>query len=44
MFVGKAGAYLSEAHFMCSLLALETNIKLDRKPLTGTHTLAYYEH
>ncbi len=33
MFLGKAGAYPSEAHFWCSTLALSTNIKLSLERL-----------
>jgi hypothetical protein len=50
MFLGKAGAYLSEAPFRCStlgrLLASPENIrkKLEKKSLAGTNTLAYYEN
>jgi hypothetical protein len=48
MFVGKAGAYPSEAPFRYStlnrLLALPTNISLAWKGLPRTDTLAYYKH
>ncbi len=46
MFVGKAGAYPSEAGFTLkgSLLALPTSIRLGWKGLPETNTLASYEH
>ncbi len=48
MFVSKSGAFLSKTHFrfypLEMLLALPTNIVLGWKGLTGTNTLAYYEH
>jgi hypothetical protein len=49
MFVGKAGAYPSEASFRCSALAWDpglthTHIRLDWKGLPGTNILAYYEN
>jgi len=40
MFVGKAGAYPSEAPFR--LLALPTNTRLGWGGLPGTNILAYY--
>jgi hypothetical protein len=44
----KAGACLTEAPFGAplygKLLALPTSIKLDWKGLSGSNTLAYYEH
>jgi len=43
MFAGKAIAYPSETPFYGRLLALSTNIRLGRKGLRGTNTLAYYE-
>ncbi len=43
MFVGKAGAYTSQALYG-KLLALPTNIRLSCKGLSGTNTLGYYEY
>ncbi len=42
MFASEERAYLNKAPY--SNLALLTNTKLDCKSLTGTNTLAYYEH
>jgi hypothetical protein len=44
-----ARAYMSEKHLSCvslygRFLALFTNIRLGRKVLTGSNTLAYYKH
>jgi hypothetical protein len=44
MFVGNAGAYLSEAPFWCSSLGLPTKIRLTWKGLPRTNTLTYYEN
>jgi hypothetical protein len=48
MFAGKAGVYLSEAHFRPGawgrLLASPTNIRLGSNGLPGTNTLAYHEN
>ncbi len=47
VFGSKAGAYLSEAPFICSTLgqalAFQTNTRLGRKGLSGANNLAYYE-
>jgi hypothetical protein len=47
MFNSKAGAYLNEAPFVCPtlrLLALPTNIRLGKKGLPETSTLAYHDN
>ncbi len=45
IFVSKDGDYPSEAHFKCftlgKLLDLPTNIRLDRKCMSGTNFLNY---
>jgi hypothetical protein len=48
MFLGKAGAYLSEAPFSCSTLGYATtspaNNKLGWNGWPGTNALAYYKN
>jgi hypothetical protein len=48
MLEGKAGAYLSEAPFMCSTLGktpgITQNIKIGWKSLLVTKSLVYYEN
>ncbi len=44
MFASKARAYPSEADFRYPTLTLPTNIRLGWKDVSGTNTLAYFEH